>query len=191
MNISRHNYEEFFLLYVDNELSAAERNVVELFVQQNPDLGKELQMLQQTVMNDEFVEFDNKESLKRTDNVQLLQERLMLYADDELTETERAEVEEWISSDNAIATEWNILQRSILQPEKIIFEDKGSLYRKEKPRVVAFAWWRVAAAVLLLLMGVWLGKTVFNSHSNAVTPDNNSVANGNKTTPGTRTSPID
>ena len=36
--INRHNYEEFFLLYVDGELETAQRATVEKFIEQNPDL---------------------------------------------------------------------------------------------------------------------------------------------------------
>ena len=48
-NINRYNYETYFLLYADNELSAIEKNSVDEFVLSNPDLGEELGMLLQTI----------------------------------------------------------------------------------------------------------------------------------------------
>jgi hypothetical protein len=45
MNINRHNYEEYFILYMDNELDSDDRRMVEAFVLQHPDLKEELDIL--------------------------------------------------------------------------------------------------------------------------------------------------
>ena len=64
MNITRHNYEEYFILYMDNELGSDDRRQVELFVQENPDLKEELDwLLQSRLTPDDSVVFDEKEQL--------------------------------------------------------------------------------------------------------------------------------
>ena len=65
MNINRDNYEEYFLLYIDRELSADERQVLESFVRRNPDLEKELERLKQTVAPPPVIVFENKDILVR------------------------------------------------------------------------------------------------------------------------------
>ena len=47
MNINHHNYEEYFILYMDNELGSDARRMVEAFVQQHPELKGELDLLLQ------------------------------------------------------------------------------------------------------------------------------------------------
>jgi hypothetical protein len=64
MQINRQTYEEFFLLYADGELSAAEKKSVEEFVKENPDLADEFNLILETVLQpDESVFFENKELL--------------------------------------------------------------------------------------------------------------------------------
>jgi hypothetical protein len=47
----------------------------------------------------------------------------------------------------------------------VVFEDKESLYRKEGGRVVAFKWWRAAAAAVLLGFGLWTGVSVYKNNT--------------------------
>ena len=68
MNINRNNYEEYFLLYTDNELSEAERKMVDAFVAANPDLQEELLMLQQSVVKPMEVDFPGKAGFTRSDH---------------------------------------------------------------------------------------------------------------------------
>ena len=180
MLINRSNYEEFFLLYVDNELSATERHAVELFVGHNPDLGKELQLFQQSIVLCDEIIFDDKKSLLKDGSVGL-QERLLLFVDDELTPEETEQVTVLLATDRAVAAEWKILRQTKLNPvESIVFKNKASLYRTEAEPVIGIKWWRVAAAAVLLGFGIWLGKSVFKSDEQNGSSETKSIATSKK-----------
>ena len=62
--ITRDNYEEFFLLYIDNELSVADREAVEQFIAHHPDLQKDWKaLLHCRLLPDEQLVFPDKELL--------------------------------------------------------------------------------------------------------------------------------
>src|SRR5215510_12188330 len=103
MNIDRHNYEEYFLLYIDNELDVDQKRQVELFVQENPDLDEELVMLKQSrLIPDESIVFDKKHLLLKEEiasannsfiNLNNYEQWLIMYVDDELNAEEKMAVE--------------------------------------------------------------------------------------------------
>ena len=181
MNINRHNYEAFFLLYVDKELSAADRKAVAVFVKENTDLQIELALLQDTVIKPDDIVLDKKDWLYREENITALQENLLLYADEELSATDKKTIEYLLLIDKIAQREWKILQQTKLQPDTaVVFADKQSLYRKEGSKVVGFTWWRVAAAAVLLGFGLWMGVEVYKNNF-AVKPNSAELVKGENT----------
>lgn len=164
MNITRNNYEDYFLLYVDNELGAVERQAIELFVQENPDLRKELLLLQESVLRaDKRVLFDDKASLLKNStpanpvNETNFEEYFLLYIDDELNNEEKDLVEQFVYKHPQHQAVFELFEKLRFTPDNsVVFPDKQTLYRSEKDeRVVVMRWWRIAAAaVLLLFIGV-------------------------------------
>jgi hypothetical protein len=161
MNINRHNYEEYFILYMDNELGSDDRRQVEAFVQKHPDLKEELELLlQYKLVPDTSIVFDAKEELMihngaSTMTLDNYEEWLVLYMDDELTAVQRKTVEEFIAVHPAVKKDLAAFQQIKLQPEKIIFTNKEILYRRTAGRpVIAMRWWSVAAAVLIFAIGL-------------------------------------
>jgi anti-sigma factor RsiW len=63
INIDRNNYEEYFLLYVDNELTPVQRLAVEEFINNHPDLKEELELLSSTVLDAEPIRLFDKDLL--------------------------------------------------------------------------------------------------------------------------------
>ena len=170
MSINRHNYESFFLLYIDNELCATERYAVELFVKDNPDLQKEMTMLQQTIVTADDITFNFKNQLLKSEKISAqTEENLLLYIDGELNTNERKVFELALVSDKCVAAELALLQQTKLSPDtSIIFADKQSLYRKKDSRLIPFGWWRLAAAAVFIGFGIWGTAVYLNSSNKAV-----------------------
>ena len=171
MKINRSNYEEYFLLYTDNELSTADKQAVEFFIQQNPDLQKEFTMLQQrTFSADDTITFRNKEALMHEPVTEGLihhenyQEMFILYSDEELKADEKFAVEDFVYHHPQYQEEFELIQSLKLVPDTgLTFPGKSKLYHPQPVQVakrLVFTWSRVAvAAAVLIIAGVlWLAK---------------------------------
>src|SRR5882724_5701957 len=101
MNINRHNDEEYFILYMDNELGSDDRRGVEEFVQKHPDLKEELEiLLQYKMIPDTSIVYSNKEGLIMPQigsfiDLNNYEKWLVLYIDNELDAEQIKDVEQF------------------------------------------------------------------------------------------------
>lgn len=159
MKINRHNYEAFFILYWDQELSAHQQKEVEDFVRDNSDLQEEFNLIGKARLQpDSSLVFEDKDLLLFDENTSIhpgnYPELLLSYIDDELTGLQQSQVERFIANHSWAQKELALLQKTKLQPDSnIIFPDKQTLYRKaEKTRVIRMIWRRVAVAAMVLFI---------------------------------------
>ncbi len=173
MNINRHNYEEFFLLYADNELPADQRRAVEEFVEQNPDLKEELNLLNDLRLEpDTTIFFDNKESLLQPVSIKddaapitEDEEKILSFIDLELSASETTELIQKLADNPGLRTELEIFAKTKIQPDlSVVFPDKSLLYRSspEKTLVIRMTWVRVAVAAAIILVAglLWINNSV-------------------------------
>lgn len=165
MEINRQNYETYFLLWVDGELSNQQQNDVEQFIDNNPDLAIELALLQEAKLPiDHAITFSGKESLLKIESPALslntYEDYFLLYIDNELSKKEKQEVELFVLQHPALQAEFLLLQQTILTNETIVFANKELLYKKEeKEKPVIYFNWRtvaIAAALIGLIFSIWM-----------------------------------
>lgn len=164
MNINRNNYERFFLLYADNELSDAEKNKVTLFVQQNTDLEEEFLMIQQSVVRpDKNITLGDKNFLLRQEQTFIsednYEEIFILYNDGQLDEHEKRLTENFINEHPEFENQFRVLQQVRLEADPaIVFPDKRLLLKKEgKGKVIPLNLRRALVAAVILGFGLWAG----------------------------------
>ena len=167
MNINLNNYEEYFLLYIDNELSKQERNEVASFLQSHPELQEEFDSLQFTLNTpEEEISLSDKSFLLKNEpstfiNESNYEEHLVAYHDNELNEDQKQEVKKFISQNSKHRTEFELVGKSkLVADETIVFPGKKLLYKKGK--VVPMMMWRALAAAVFVGFGLWLSISYSN-----------------------------
>ena len=178
MNINRNNYEEYFLLYADDELSKAERKMVEVFVKENPEFREEFCMLKLTInIPDDEIKLEDKSFLFKNEssffiNKNNYEEVFVLYHDNELSEKEKLETENFLGQHPGLKSEFDLIGNAKLSPETlVIYPDKKELYRKEKSgKVISIKIWRYVAAAVLIGFGLWASVPYLTNQATKKTP---------------------
>ena len=171
MKINQHNYEHYFLMYIDNELSAEERAAVSDFIMQHPNYANKLQALQQLKISPDTLIYENKFSLYKLSEQD---EQSITYLENEMTSEEKASFENKLSENITLQSTVKQWQATFITPPTTIEIDpnfKNSLYKKSaqiKPlwATVTFKRWASVAAILAVVIGF----SLFNAENKQETP---------------------
>jgi hypothetical protein len=171
MKINQHNYEHYFLMYIDNELSATERAEVSDFIMQHPNYANKLQELQQLKLSPDNIIYKNKISLFKLSEQD---EQCIAYLENEMTKEEKESFESKISTDINLQANVKQWQATFITPPTTIEISpnfKNSLYKKSaqiKPlwATTSFKRWASVAAILVVVIGF----SLFNAENNQETP---------------------
>lgn len=162
MKINLTNYEEYFLLYADKELDETSRKMVEDFVLANPQLKKEFNIINDTVLSLNSISFSDKTSLLK-DEGNNIQSELLLFLDNEKVANEK-KLLDLINTNQSVSDEWSLLQKTKLPDEKIEYKNKALLYRYETP-VYSFRFFKYAAAAMIIGIGLFWAIKMENRES--------------------------
>src|SRR3954468_24912685 len=92
-HINLGNYEEFFILYMDNELTTEQMEMVDHFLSAHPDLQSEFELLMSTRLPPETFSISKEDLMADSMKIELIDEDLLLYVDKELSPEQSRVVE--------------------------------------------------------------------------------------------------
>jgi anti-sigma factor RsiW len=183
--ITRDNYEEFFLLYIDNELPISDRRAVERFVSDHPDLREEWEtLLQCRIVPEQHLAFPGRDALHQREISAAAEDPggrpagtradgpdFLSYIDGELGDKDRQAVEEFVRRNPQAAAELERWRLTISYPDPaLVFPDKASLYKKESNRkIILLPWVRVGAAAAIIGIAVLLWLMPRPAHREGMT----------------------
>ena len=163
MEISRDNYEEYFLMYADNELTDAEKAEVLIFLKSNRDLEEEFRMILGTVSAPVDIRLEHKEFLYKARTVNTIgqdnfEEFFVQYHDGELPCAEQEDVLSFLKENPYLKPVFEQIGLARLRAdESVVFEEKQALYKnRSKIRKIRPLWWSLASAAAVAGLGWWM-----------------------------------
>ena len=162
MKINLQNYEEYFVRYLDGELSSSEVGEVEFFLQQHPELNAELNAFKSTVLSaDDEVFFPKKELLMKGITLANYEDYFIRNVENTLSQEEKIELTEFIQQHSGLQREMNAFDSTkLVADSSIVFPDKNLLKRRDGRIVPMYVRYVLAAAIAASVMLVLMMKGV-------------------------------
>ncbi|MDD5570781.1 MAG: hypothetical protein PHD97_06440 [Bacteroidales bacterium] len=163
MGINRNNYEEYFLDFMEGNLTPGQSEELSLFLEQNFDLKEEFeQIVFVSLKPDENIKFSAKNILKK-EETSLINETnynnfLAAFIEGNLSSDDKIQLNIFLKENPKHKKEFEAIRKTILVPDSsIVFENKTSLKHFEIPfykNVYTYA--SVAASIILLFGLYWI-----------------------------------
>lgn len=161
--INRHNYEIFFIDYLDGNLSPSQEKQLWSFLKENPDLKDELENFEPVEISSEKQPFPEKQQLKKTvlldeSNRSNFDELCIRYIEGDLSLKEKDALNEYMDNNSEKYRDFKIFKQTKIKADpSILFLDKEKLKKSAMVFMLKRLYPYIAvAASILLLMAVYL-----------------------------------
>ena len=153
--IHQHNYEAYFLDFLEGNLSKAQEEELHLFLAKHPDLKVELDEMKLFYLEEDEECSFNKSKLIRNEETTLLQQEHLCIAAAEgvLTKDEKLQLENQLKADSNLINELAIFQKIKLKTPEIVYPKKEKLKKRMLP---LFSWKSYVSAAAAAALAIFL-----------------------------------
>lgn len=187
MEITRKNYEAYFVDYLEGKLDEKLVDQFLEFLEQNPDLKEELKLFESGTVVPEDTTFTKKNKLykEKYDLEDAFNSAAIARLEGDIGSKEKREFDAYLSKHPDKQNDVRLFSKTILKAdEKITFVHKNRLYRKPGRKVVLF-WAGRVAAVLILALAIF---GLMERNNKPLAPDNQVARVEEKAAPKNETS---
>lgn len=171
MEITRENYEAYFIDYLEGNLDIALVDRFIEFLQENPDLKEELKLFESVAAVPETTSFAHKKQLYKEiyDLEEEFDRTAIASMEGDLLETEKQSFQKYLAAHPEKNREIALFEKTFLKAdENVLFEHKNQLYKKSVRKIV-FLWAGRVAAILILALAIF---SLLNRNTKTVLPEN-------------------
>jgi uncharacterized protein YbcI len=129
--VSADNFDDFAVALVEGRISDHDKALLEIFIATHPEYRVQLEQYRKTILTADQEAFEFKAQLRKSglqisaDNVE---ELIIAYVENQLTDSERAQLEEYIGKNDDCKSLLEEYSKTVLSAEEeIVFEQKESL----------------------------------------------------------------
>lgn len=171
MEITRENYEAYFIDYLEGNLDVALVDRFIEFLQENPDLKEELKLFESVAAVPETTSFARKKQLYKEiyDLDEEFDRTAIANMEGDLLETEKQSFQKYLAAHPEKNREIALFEKTFLKAdENVLFEHKNQLYKKSTRKIV-FLWAGRVAAILILALAIF---SLLDRNTKTVLPEN-------------------
>ncbi len=171
--ITRNNYEQFAIDYIENNLAEHTKADFDFFLEQNPDIKQEIQELAEIEIAPEKTKYPNKITLKKSPVQGLSYFEYLCISDIEktITQAEKNELENLLK-DSRNHDEYRLFALSKIKKERKNFPHKNYLKKSKTISLYRNIISISAAAIILLFFGI---KIFFSGVNNQISAPVNTI----------------